>query len=76
MFNIYHVSFLRLVVMEHYTKEQRVIIVKTYYKYGKSYVKALRKVRGIFGRRNAPYQSTVNPLSPELNPICYLLALL
>ena len=45
--------------MECYTKEQRVIIVKTHYKYGESYAKIVRKVRGIFGRRNAPYQSTV-----------------
>jgi len=45
--------------MERYTKEQRVIIVKTHYKYGESYTETIRKVRGIFGRRNAKYQSTV-----------------
>jgi transposase len=45
--------------MERYTKEQRVIIVKTHYKYGESYAETVRKIRGIFGRRNAPYQSTV-----------------
>jgi len=45
--------------MEHYTKEQCVIIVKTHYKYGESYVETVRKVRGIFGRQNASYQSTV-----------------
>jgi hypothetical protein len=45
--------------MERYTKEQRVIIVKTHYKYGESYAVTVRKLRGIFGRRNAPYQSTV-----------------
>jgi hypothetical protein len=44
--------------MERYTKEQRVIVVKTLYKYGGSYAETVRKVRGIFGRRNAPYQST------------------
>jgi hypothetical protein len=33
--------------------------VKTLYKYGESYAETVRKVRGIFGRRNAPYQSTV-----------------
>jgi len=52
-------SFLRLVVMEHYTKEQCVIIVKTHYKYGESYAETVPKVRGIFGQRNAPYQPTV-----------------
>jgi hypothetical protein len=45
--------------MERYTKEQRVIFVKTHYKFGESYAKTVRKVRAIFGRRNAPYQSTV-----------------
>jgi hypothetical protein len=35
------------------------MIVKTHYKYGESHVETVRKVRGIFGRRNAPYQSTV-----------------
>ena len=45
--------------MERYTKEQHIIIVKTHYKYGESYVETVRKVCGIFGRRNAPYQSTV-----------------
>jgi hypothetical protein len=45
--------------MEYYTKEQSVIIVKTRYKYGESYAETVRKFRGNFGRRNAPYQSTV-----------------
>jgi hypothetical protein len=30
--------------MERYTKEQRIIIVKTHYKYGESYVETVRKV--------------------------------
>ena len=33
-FNICHLSLLRLVVMERYTKERRVVTVKTRYKYG------------------------------------------
>ena len=45
--------------MERYTEEQRVIIVKTRYKYGESYAETVRKLRGIFGRRNATYQLTV-----------------
>jgi hypothetical protein len=45
--------------MERYTKEQRVFTVKTRYEYGVSYAETVRKVRGIFGRRNAQYQSTV-----------------
>ena len=48
--------------MQRYTKEQRVIIVKTHYKYGESYVETARKVRGIFGRQNEPNKSTVQRL--------------
>jgi ribosome recycling factor len=44
-------ALLRLVVMERYTKEQRVVIVKTQYKYGERYAEMVRKLRGIFGRR-------------------------
>ena len=44
--------------MEGYDKEKLVIILKTRYKYGESYAETVRKLRGIFGRRNAPYQST------------------
>jgi DNA-binding IclR family transcriptional regulator len=36
--------------------------VKTHYKYGESYAETVRKIRGIFGRRNAPNQSTVQRL--------------
>jgi hypothetical protein len=45
--------------MERYTKKQHVISVKTHYKYGVSYAETIRKLRGIFVQRNAPYQSTV-----------------
>jgi len=45
--------------MERYTKEQRVTILKTHYKYGEMYAETFRKVRGIFGRRNVLCQSTV-----------------
>jgi len=45
--------------MERYTQERRVIFVKKHYKYGESYAETVRKVHGIFGRRNAPNQSTV-----------------
>jgi hypothetical protein len=43
-FNICHLSLLWLVVMECCTKEQRIIIVKTRYKYGENYVETVRKV--------------------------------
>ena len=35
---------MRLAVMEHYTKEQWVIIMKVHYKYGESYAEIVRKV--------------------------------
>jgi hypothetical protein len=43
-FNICHLPLLRLVFMEHYVKEQRVITVKTHYEYGESYAETVRKV--------------------------------
>jgi hypothetical protein len=45
--------------MERYTKEQRVIIVKSHYKYEGSNAETVHKVRGILALRNAPYQVTV-----------------
>ena len=51
--------------MERYNKEQRVIIVKTHYIYGGSYAETFRKFRGIFGRQNAPYQSTVQRMNKK-----------
>jgi len=53
-FNTCHLVLLWLLVMECYTKEQRVIIVKTHYKYGESYVETVCKLHGTFGQRNAP----------------------
>lgn len=45
--------------MERYTKEQRVVIVKTHYKNGESYAETARKLRVIFGREGAPNVSTI-----------------
>ena len=44
-FKICHLSLLRLEVTERYTKEHRVIIVKTHYKYGKVMWKQFAKCR-------------------------------
>jgi len=57
-FYICHLSLLQLVAMERYTKEQ-CVIVKTHYKYGKSYAETVLKICGILGPWNAPQQSTV-----------------
>jgi len=51
--------------VEGYNKEQRIIIVKMHYKYGESYVETVRKFCGIFGRQNAPYQSTVQRMNKK-----------
>lgn len=48
--------------MERYTLEQRVIILKTHYKYGEYYAETVRKLRAIFGRDNAPKDTTVRRL--------------
>jgi transposase len=48
--------------MERYTKVQRLVMVKTHYKHGECYAETVRKLPGIFGRQNAPNQSTVQRL--------------
>lgn len=48
--------------MERYSNEQRLIIVKTYYKNGECFAETVRKLRAIFGRNNAPNESTVRRL--------------
>jgi hypothetical protein len=78
--NICHLSLLRLVVMERYTKEQRIIIVKTHYKYGESYVETVRKVsyhamairidhrgRAIWHRATSFFGGLWNPVSIPTN---------
>jgi hypothetical protein len=55
--------------MERYTKDQRVIVVKTHYQYGESYAETIRKIRGIFGRRNAPNQPTVQRIIKKFDTI-------
>lgn len=48
--------------MERYTIEQRVLIVKTYFKNKESFAETVRKLRTIMGRENAPNCSTVKRL--------------
>ncbi|CAK1590754.1 unnamed protein product [Parnassius mnemosyne] len=45
--------------MERFSKDQRVIIVKTHYKNGESYAETARKLRQIFSRESAPNVSTI-----------------
>lgn len=59
--------------MERYTKEQRVVIVKTHYKNGECYAETVRKLRGIFGRRKAPNLSTVQRLIKKFEETASLL---
>lgn len=58
-FNSCHLCLFRLLKMERFSKEQRVIIVKTHYKNGESYVETARKLRQIFSRESAPNVSTI-----------------
>jgi hypothetical protein len=51
--NICHLFVLRLVVMERYTKEQRLLMVQTHYKYGECYAETVRKLRGLHGHQHA-----------------------
>lgn len=48
--------------MERYTKEQRILIVKTHYKNGESVATTVRKLRTILGHHHAPNESTVRRL--------------
>ena len=48
--------------MEHYTKEQRVLIVKTHYRKGEYYGEIVRNLHAIFGRERAPNETTVRRL--------------
>lgn len=48
--------------MERYTVDQRVFLVKTYYKYGESAAETVRKSRTEFGRNNAPSKTAVGKL--------------
>lgn len=52
----------RLDAMDQYSSEQRLIIVKTHYKNGENYAETVRRLRAIFGRNNAPNESTVRRL--------------
>lgn len=40
--------------MERYTIEQRVFIIKNYFKFGESYAEVVRKFRTEYGRENCP----------------------
>jgi len=57
----YNLEILRLVKINCFTVEQRVVIVKnrSYYKYGESSLETLRKLRTIFDRQNVSDLSTI-----------------
>jgi transposase-like protein len=42
------------IIMEHYTPEQRLHIVKTYFENGSSVTQTIRKLRAYFGRHHLP----------------------
>jgi Helix-turn-helix domain (DUF4817) len=48
--------------MEKYSKEQRILIVKTYYQNGESFAETVRKLRASLGREDAPTVYTVRRL--------------
>lgn len=54
--------------------ELRGIIVKTHYKYKESFVETVRKLRGIFGRRNTPNKTTVQRLFKNFKEIGKIVA--
>lgn len=48
--------------MEQYTLEQRLQIIKIYYKSGESLIQTLRALTPIYGQRNRPAKSTIQRL--------------
>uniref|UniRef100_A0A0K2TFB6 Putative LOC100572414 [Acyrthosiphon pisum] n=1 Tax=Lepeophtheirus salmonis TaxID=72036 RepID=A0A0K2TFB6_LEPSM len=48
--------------MEQYTLEQRLQIIKIYYKSGESLIQTLRALTPIYGQRNQPAKSTIQRL--------------
>ena len=49
-------------MMERYTSQQRVEIIKIYYRNSESVVSTLRALRPIYGRNNRPCRSTIERL--------------
>lgn len=49
-------------IMERFTKEQRVLIIKTFYSTQSCIAETLRKLRPIFGRNNLPSRLTITRL--------------
>lgn len=45
--------------MERYTLQQRIEVMKMYYKYGENFATTVRRVRGAFGRRGAPSRTAI-----------------
>ena len=48
-----------LLKMDRYSTQQRILIVKNYFKNGESLTATIRKLRSIFGKQNVPSASTV-----------------
>ena len=48
--------------MERYTIEQRVFVIKNYFKYGESYAEVGRKYRTEYGRENCPSNVTIRKI--------------
>lgn len=55
-------SVVSIVVIDRYTTDQRVVIVKVHYKYRESFAETVRKLHAIFGQDNAPNESSVQRL--------------
>ena len=45
--------------MKRYTLQQRITIVKIYYKNGENFAETVRKVKSFLGRRKAPFWSAI-----------------
>ena len=55
-----------LLKMDRYSTQQRILIVKNYFKNGESLTATIRKLRSIFGKQNVPSASTVKRIIEKL----------
>lgn len=53
-------SVVSIVVIDPYTTDERVVVVKVHYKYKESFTETVRKLHTIFGQDNAPNESKID----------------
>jgi hypothetical protein len=63
------VKTIRVTKMVRYTLQQRIEIVKIHYRYGENLAETVRRVRGVFGRNEAPSRTAIVKLIKKFEEI-------